>query len=280
MALNNDLKDIPFIKMKNHLQRNILENEVIVGTGFLSLRGLEIGETLTIPNFFGKMQNFKIVGVFEAEADLLTKDLLLVSPKNARQIIGLKEHEITDLGLDLYNPNEIQNLARKIDQNFSSVRVVTLPQLQATYQTLFGWRGGIWVYGSILAMLAFVLLIWEKATGFDEKEKKELGILKALGWQIKEVLWVKFWESFVIAFTASLIGILMAIFHVFVLEAPLLKPFLVGWSVLYPSFRLYPYVDLNSILMILSLAIFPYLFATLIPAWRGAITDPSEIMRG
>jgi ABC-type lipoprotein release transport system permease subunit len=269
------------LKMLETTQKTKLnDQQALVGTGFLELRGLKMGESLTLLDNQGKIHSFSIVGAFRADSDLLTRDLIILSPPAARQILGLGKTELTDVALSIYNPLEVDNIGRKIDRRFAGIRVVTSAQLRATYETLFGWRGGIFVYGSVLAIFAFLILAWERASGLSREERQELGILKAVGWQISDVLWLKFWEALIISLTATLLGIVLALWHVFVWQAPLLKPFLIGWSVLYPQYQLVPIVDSESLLAIFALSIIPYLTATLVPAWRGAITDPAEIMQG
>jgi ABC-type lipoprotein release transport system permease subunit len=269
------------LKMVETTQKTKLNNqEALVGTGFLELRGLQMGESITLLDNRGKIHNFKIVGAFKSDSDLLTRDLIILSLPSARQILGLGKAELTDVALSIYNPQEVDNIGRKIDRRFAGIRVVTSAQLRATYETLFGWRGGIFVYGSVLAIFAFLILAWERASGLNREERQELGILKAVGWQISDVLWLKFWEGCIISLTATLLGVVLALWHVFVWQAPLLKPFLIGWSVLYPDYQLVPVVDSESLLAIFALSIIPYLTATLVPAWRGAITDPAEVMQG
>jgi ABC-type lipoprotein release transport system permease subunit len=269
------------LKMLETTQKTKLnDQQALVGTGFLELRGLQMGESLTLLDNQGKIHSFRIVGAFRADSDLLTRDLIILSPSAARQILGLGKTELSDVALSIYNPLEVDNIGRKIDRRFAGIRVVTSAQLRATYETLFGWRGGIFVYGSVLAIFAFLILAWERASGLSREERQELGVLKAVGWQISDVLWLKFWEAWIISLTATLLGIGLALWHVFVWQAPLLKPFLIGWSVLYPQYQLVPVVDSESLLAIFALSIIPYLMATLVPAWRGAITDPAEIMQG
>lgn len=255
------------------------DNSALVGTGFLELRGLQKDESITLLDNRGEINSFQIVGVFKASSDLLTRDLIVLSPNSAGKVLGLEAGQVTDVGLEIYNPLEVDNIGRKIDRRFFGIRVVTLQQLRATYETLFSWRGGIFVYGAILSIFAFLILAGERAAGLSKEERKELGILKAVGWQISDVLWMKFWEGALISLTATLSGILLAYLHVFWLDAPLLKPFLIGWSVLYPAYRLPAVVEPGSILLIFALSVIPYLAATLVPAWRGAITDPAEIMQ-
>lgn len=256
------------------------EDMALCGTGFLELRKINIGDRLTVYDDDGDVKSFKIVGAFKSSSDLLTRDLVILPYKAAQKILGLKPTQVTDVSLRISNENEIENIGRKLDLRFSGIRVVTKDQLSATYEALFSWRGGIFIYGTILAIFAFLILAWERASGLSAEDRKELGVLKAVGWQISDVLWMKFWEGVIISLTATLSGTILAYIHVFFLQAPLLKPFLIGWSELYPSYDLFPVLDLSSFLAIFSLSVIPYLTATLIPAWRGAITDPAEVMQG
>ncbi len=260
-------------------KRPLKDVEILVGTGLLELRGLQLGETITLYAPNNALENFRIVGAFESESDLLTKDLLILSPTSARKMLALPAHEVTDFAVSVHNTLEVNNIGKKIDTQLPQVRVVTRAQLSATYQALFSWRGGILVYGSLMAFFAFMVLAWERASGLSEQERKELAILKAVGWQINEVLLVKLYEGLLISLTATLLGVLVAYIHVFVFDGTILRPFLVGWSVVYPNFKLMPVVYVGDWLNILALSTVPYLAATLIPAWRGAITDPAEIMK-
>ncbi|AFM06066.1 ABC-type transport system, involved in lipoprotein release, permease component [Bernardetia litoralis DSM 6794] len=280
-------KEIGFLEFKEDYNQNKKEknnqNGVLVGTGVLETRNLQLGDFLSLNDNNGKKVSYEIVGSFGAKSDLLTKDLIILPIKEAQKIIGLRSdstHSLcTDIAVEIYNPEEIENIGKKIDARFPSLRVVTLAQLSSTYQTLFSWRGGIFIYGSLLSVLAFLLLMWERASGLSSNEKKELGILKAIGWQINDVLFLKLTEGAILSITATLLGIVLAYVHVFVFNSPILKPFLIGWSVLYPAYDLQPFVSLGDILSIFSLSIVPYLAATLFPAWRGATTEAADAMR-
>jgi ABC-type lipoprotein release transport system permease subunit len=292
MGTDGNCAEIPFIKLENipnnSLQvkntinitaKKLQSDEVLVGTGILALRNLQIGDYLSLSDVSDSIQNFRIVGAFTAKADLLTKDLLVFSSETARKLLSLQTDEATDIALKIKNSDETDNIAKKIDNRFPALRVVSRQQLAATYETLFAWRGGLLIYGSIMALLAFLMLVWDKASGLSLNEQKELAILKSVGWSIGNVLWLKISEALIISLTATLIGLLFAYIHIFFFDATLLKPFMAGWSVLYPSFNLPLFMDISNFLLVAILSIVPYLTASIIPAWFAAITDPAEIMR-
>ncbi|TAE01428.1 MAG: ABC transporter permease [Bacteroidetes bacterium] len=277
MGSDSSFRDLGLIK--TNFEGKLDSNSVLVGQGILEVRQLRIGDYLTLSEVEGEIQKFKIVGIFTAESDMISNDLLILSSNSARKIISLPENEFTDIAIRLRNSDETDNIGKKIDEQFEGIRVVSKTQLQATYETLFSWRGGILMYGAFLALFAFLILAWERAAGLNHEEKKEIGILKGLGWQISDILLLKGFEGIAISLTSTLLGIILGYIHIFVFDAPLLKPLLVGWSVLYPNYALLPALDFESLLMIACLSIIPYLSATLIPAWRGAIIDPSEMIR-
>ena len=129
------------------------------------------------------------------------------------------------------------------------------------------------------AVLAFVIFAWDRAAGLSAEEKREIGILKAVGWETGDVLRMKFWEGTMISLAAFLIGYVAAYAHVFYASAGLLAPVLKGWAVLYPDFRLTPLIDPLQVTTLFVFTVLPYTVATIIPIWRAAITDPDAVMR-
>ena len=129
------------------------------------------------------------------------------------------------------------------------------------------------------AILAFVIFAWDKASGLSAEERKEIGILKAVGWETSDVIRMKFWEGVIISLSAFLLGYLFAYLHVFYASAGLFEPVLKGWAVLYPEFQPTPFVDGLQVATLFFFTVFPYTVATIIPIWQAAITDPDTVMR-
>jgi len=159
------------------------------------------------------------------------------------------------------------------------LRTITSAQIQNTYASVFGWKSAFVLSGLLLAIFAFLILIWDKASGLTPEEKREIGILKAIGWDTDVVLSAKFWEGFILSGISSLAGILLAYAYIYWLRAPGLREIFIGWSTIYPSFQLIPDVDLKFLLLIITISVVPYLAVTIFPAWKAAITDPDAIMR-
>ena len=129
------------------------------------------------------------------------------------------------------------------------------------------------------AVLAFLIFAWDKASGLSAEEKREIGILKAIGWETADVLQMKFWEGMIVSLSAFLMGVSLAYFHIFFGSATLFTPVLKGWSTLYPNFRLTPFISAYQIAILFFFTVIPYTVATIIPSWRAATIDPDVVMR-
>ena len=148
-----------------------------------------------------------------------------------------------------------------------------------TYDAVFDWRGGIVLVILAGAVFAFLIFAWDKAAGLSAEEKREIGILKAIGWETGDVLQMKFWEGLAVSLSSFLMGVLLAYGHIFLFAAPLFKPVLMGWSTLYPDFQLTPFISAYQVAILFFFTVLPYTVATIIPSWRAATTDPDLAMR-
>ncbi|MBI5556302.1 MAG: ABC transporter permease [Deltaproteobacteria bacterium] len=222
--------------------------------------------------------SFKVSGLFSRETDIVTGDIILMSLADARHLFAMPEDMVTDIGVKVANPVEIDNVARKIAGRFPETRVLTRAQIRKTYQVVFGWRSGFGSVCLLAALASFVILASDKASGLSREEKREIGILKFLGFQTTDILALRFWESVVVAGLAFLIGLSLAYVHVAFFDGGLFKPVLVGWSVLRPDLSLAPSLNGADLLLIFSWSVLPYLAATIIPAWRSAVIRADTVV--
>ena len=220
-----------------------------------------------------------VTGVFSQKTDLLSNDLMVMNPDDARDLFNIPASMATDLCVYVANPTEVDNIAKKIAGLLPETRVLTKSQIQKTYQVVFSWRSGLASVCLLTALVAFAILAWDKASGLSPEEKREIGILKILGWETGDILAVRFWESTLVSALAFIIGCTTAYIHVAFFDASLLKKVMVGWSVIHPPFRLAPSVTLADLLLIFTFSVLPYLGATVIPAWRCSTVPPDSAIR-
>ena len=224
------------------------------------------------------LKSLRMSGSFVPSTGPVTDDLIVVGIDTARDLFMLPADEVTDLLVSVANPLEINTVARKISEMIPGSRVITRSQISKTYQAAFGWRSGFGIACLLGSVAAFIILAWDKASGLSPEQRREVGLLKVLGWQTSDVMALRFWESVVISLSALLLGYTLACAHVLWFDAILYRPILLGWSVLRPSVSLAPVFTVGDLLLIFCLSVLPYLAATIIPAWRSAAVRPDSVV--
>jgi ABC-type lipoprotein release transport system permease subunit len=252
---------------------------VVLGNGVARHLPPMVGKTLPMRAYDGSYRFLQIRETLSSDSELVSSDLVLMTVEDFRDLFRIPEGVGTDLVLSVANPREVSTVARKIAEILPDTRPITRAEILRTYDAVFDWRGGMIVVGLSGALMAFLILAWDKATGLSAEERKEIGILKGLGWETSDVILMKFWEGIVVSLSSFLLGILLAYVHVYFGSAVLFEPALKGWSVLYPYFRLKPVITPYMVSVLFFLTVVPYTIATVVPSWRAATTDPDTVMR-
>jgi len=254
--------------------------KIVIGQGVARRTMTVAGGFLPFHTYDGKQVNLKVANVMPGQTDLVAADLITISADDFRMLTGVPDGLATDLVVEVANAAEVPTIAGKIVNLLPDTRPIARDEILRTYDAVFSWRSGILLTILSGALLAFIIFAWDKATGLSAEERKEIGILKAVGWDTGDVLQMKFWEGAAVSLTAFMVGVILAYLHVFVAAAPFFEPVLKGWSVLYPSFRLTPVIDFSQMAVLFFLTVVPYTVATIVPAWRAATVDPDAVMRG
>lgn len=251
----------------------------VVGRGLAEARFLGVGDRLPLLGADGRILAPRVRGVFSARSSLLTNDLVVLPSDRLRELFAMGPGVATDLAVEVGNPREVETVARKIQLRWSDLRTISRRQILGTYDAVFDWRGGVWAALLVSSIVAFGILVWDKATGLSAEEYRVLGVLKAVGWRSRDVLELRLWEGLATSAAAVLIGLIAAQVHLRWFGGALFGRVLAGWSSLFPEIDLRPEVDLRTLLLLVPCAVLPYVAASLIPSWRAAVTDPDTIIR-
>ncbi len=259
--------------------RQLKPGEAIIGKGVARARKVKKGGFLFLVSPAGKLIKLKIVDVFSADSEIISTDLVLVSANDFRRMFRIKEGLYTDIALEIRNKLEVPMIVKKASRKLPAARFVTRGDILRTYESIFSWREGLLLALLGSSIIAFAIFAFDKASGLSAEEKREIGILKAVGWKTGDILAMKFWEGALISIGAFLLGLITAYGHVFLFDAGLLEPVLKGWAIIYPQFSLVPHIDGLQIITLAFFTVIPYTAATIVPVWRAAITDPDMVMR-
>ena len=254
---------------------------MVVGKGVKKLleKGYYLGNYFNFIKPNGSIKKMDIIGTFDSDTNLESNDMIIMSKQNAREIFTINKNKATDIIVSVKNPEEIDTVSQKIQSLYPNTRIITNDDIKLSYETLFNYKSGIFLALFIIVIFTFFIIIYDRASGLTGDEKKEIGILKAIGWTIDDILKEKFYEGFIVSFTAYLIGIVFAFVFVYIFQAPLLRGIFEGYSSLKTTFELPFVLDFQTLALVFFLSVPIYISATIIPSWRISTLDADEVIR-
>jgi ABC-type lipoprotein release transport system permease subunit len=269
-----------FAKLIKKFDFDELGNSMVVGKGVKEvMESSYYGEYFNFIKPDGTLKKVTIAGVLDGDTELESNDMILMPKESVREIFDMREDRATDIVVKVPNMDEISTVASKIKLMYPDTRVITSNDLQISYQNIFDYKSGLFLALFVVSLFTFFMIIYDKASGLSSEEKREIGILKAIGWRVDDVLKEKFYEAFIISFLAYLIGVMIAFGFVYLFQAPLIREIFVGYSQLKTTFEL-PFVfDVQILFLVFLLSVPIYVGATIIPSWRASTLEVDEVIR-
>ena len=223
--------------------------------------------------------NVKIFKDLPQEANLVANDLIIMDINLAKKILNIDEENSTDIVLNVPNDLEKQNIKEQLILKHSNIRILQKENLKKEYENMFNYKGGIFLVLFIVVIFTFILILYQRYSMISSSDKKEIGILKAVGWSIKDIIKLKIIENFIVGFMAFIIGVVFAYIFVFIFNAPILRNIFIGFSNVQNDFILNANIEFSTLITLFLFFIIPFLSAVLIPVWKIAVIDANESMK-
>lgn len=274
---NQDLKELlNFLNISKFLEKD----SMIIGNGVKKV--LDKYAYFDSYDFKLENENSKNIKIFKdlpKEANLIANDLIIMDINIAKKILDIKPDFATDIILDVPNPLERQNVKEQILLKESNIRILQKDELKKEYENMFNYKGGIFLILFIVVIFTFILVLYQRYSMISSNDKREIGILKAVGWSIKDIIKLKIIENFIVAFMAFIIGVIFAYIFVFILQAPILKNIFIGFSNIKNDFILNQNIKISNLITLFLFFMVPFLSAVLIPVWKIAVIDATKSMK-
>jgi ABC-type lipoprotein release transport system permease subunit len=255
-------------------------NCIVVGKSFADNFQIRANDTLTLINGSQQTYNYTVIGIFSMNVNLFTSDLILAPIQTARSFFSITSEYATDLCIYTSNSSQTPEIATQISTVFPEIRVITRTALNDELMTAYGARSGFISTIWYILLLSVLMVALNQASAVSTESKREVGILKSLGFSTMDVLEIRLAESIILGLTAASISIFTATIYDTFLGAPVIRDLMLGWASIYPTFQLPIMIQLSSVGVLYGVALFPLLVASLIPAWASAVTEPDIAMRG
>lgn len=254
-------------------------SQMLVGEGVKAYLGAHFYKDAY--NFLTPKGEFEKVNIFKtlpSQTNLIANDMMIMPIDLARKILGYGDDEVSDITFSVPNPDEWNMMTDKVSALYYDLHVVNKNDVQKSYENLYNYKGGLFLILFLVVLATFTLILYQRYSMVYSTERRHIGLLRALGWSINDVLKLKFMETVVVVLISYIIGVLIAYAYVFVLGAPLLKEVFLGGQNLHNTLSFVPVLDFSVLTSIFLLYALPFIAAVLIPVWRVSVTDPKEAM--
>ena len=261
--------------------------KIVIGKGIVDMMAasaaritIEVGSLLSLISYNGSLIEFEIIGIFNTDSNVFSYDMILTDQNSARRLLGIDNSSCTDIAVWVIQGAYLNDVAFRLDTTLAEARVLTRDAILDTMQMTYGERAGVIALLWAMMLATVVLLAFTVSSAGSDETRREVGLLKALGFDTVDILEVRMVESVVLGVLGASLGISFAIIFDFVLGAPILSGFLLGWNVQIMNAGLPLAISIPTIFVVYSVAIIPILVASVVPAWRNAITEPDVVLRG
>lgn len=226
----------------------------------------------------GTFEKVKLFKTLPSETRLIANDIMVMPIDLARKILGYADDEVSDITFNVPNPDEWDMMTDKLSALHYDLHVVNKKEVEKSYENLYNYKGGVFLILFLIVLSTFALILYQRYSMVYSTERRHIGLLRALGWSINDVLKFKFMETVIVVFVSFIFGVVIAYGYVFGLGAPLLKEVFLGGQNLENTLTFVPVIDLTVLSSIFIIYALPFIAAVLIPVWRVSVTDPKEAM--
>lgn len=254
------------------------KGEVVVGAMISDRYKLTPGMKFYMP--INRWKHFTVVGIFSSKCSMWSASLIYMSLEDAGELFRMKDMA-TDL-LIYAEPDQsaVVNVQLQMENTKDPpFRAQSRDLVRGYFQRGFNTKTGIFTAFYLAALaLAIPFIFILTGLGWTER-RKEIGTLKAIGWQTLDVVKTVMWENVFISVLSACLALVAALVWMHIFNGFFIAQFFIGEAGSIPAFpipaRFVPIPIFLAFLLTLTLMMTASLYNT----WRIASTAPAETMR-
>ncbi len=262
-------------------------HKMIIGQGIVDLMAtsaipqqVQIGTKLSLITYDGNLIEFEVVGIFDSASKIYSYDMILTDSQSAREVLGFENSTCTDIAVWTDYGSDLNSVAFRLDTRFPDGRILSRDAISDSMLKAYTGRAGFTALLWVIVLMGVFILAFAASSAGSEEARREVGLLKALGFDTIDVLEIRMLESMTLSLLGVSLGISFAIIYDFVFGAPLVAGFILGWSLVLLPGGIPLAISLQVLFTVYAVGVVPILVATVVPAWRNAITEPDIVLRG
>lgn len=254
--------------------------EVMIGRSLADRLGLKKGDELRF--FLFPAMPFTIVDLIDGDLSIWASSMVILSFQDAATIFKLPE--LASEILIYCRPGTADTIAEHLSSlgkpwdMVPPLRIQTKTIVEQYINRGFDLQAGVFFlfYLTAFALSIPALLI---LSGFGRgARKKEVGILKATGWQTLEVLEMTFFENILLALLGSMLAVVLAMVWLKLGNGIGIAPLFISGINWIPDFPVPSLFTPMPVLFSFLFGIILTMLGTLITTWKTAVTPPLTTM--
>jgi ABC-type antimicrobial peptide transport system permease subunit len=150
---------------------------------------------------------FRVVGVFESS---IGWEMMggVITLRDAQTLVG-RPRKVTMLGVKLRDPSQAEGVVKKINQSMPDIHAALsgdfaaqMPDMVASNSMMSGISFLAIIVGGLGVMNTMLMAVLERT--------REIGVLRSVGWQRRDILWMILKESIILALLGAASGMILA----------------------------------------------------------------------
>ncbi len=233
---------------------------VLLGSAAAEVLNKSVGDTLRLTGSI-----YRIIGIYET-GDAFEDSGAVMGLKDAQDLLG-RQRQVSLYYIRLKEPSMKERFLTRVERQWSDFSVSGIKDFAEKQSMTEMMDAFVWVIGSLAIVIGGVGMMNSQLMSIMERTR-EIGVLRAVGWSSKRVLWMILMESIIVCLLGGILGISIAYFLISDLS------------------RTTTVLGLNTgnvtqglLIQAISVVIVLGLVGGLYPAWRASRLQPVEALR-
>lgn len=244
---------------------------VVLGSGLADKLSASMGDNISLTTADGVNKIFKVVGLIETGSGSVDKSRAIISINTARQLLSKNKSYATDVMANVKDYNNAQTVANEVRPDIK-YKTEAWQEGNAQLESANTLRDIIAIAVSLTILIVAGFGIYNIMNMTVSEKIREIAILKAMGFDGKDIVHIFLVQSIIIGLIGGFIGLLLGFSVASVVDR---IPFKIA------SFDTLPITYLPSdYILAMVFGLVTTFIAGYLPARKASKVDPVEILRG
>jgi ABC-type antimicrobial peptide transport system permease subunit len=256
----NRFQIIDGVSLDSHTGRSMRGKPVLLGSAAAEILGKSPGDIIYLTN-----SAFRVVGIYET-GDAFEDSAAVLPLADAQELVG-KPRQVSVFYLQLKDPALRQRFISRVERKWPDYSISGAEEFAKEQSFSDILRGYVWAIGGLAIVIGGVGMMNAQLMAVFERTR-EIGVLRAVGWSGRRVLWMILGETLIVSLAGGIVGVLIGWLLLYLLSQNILLLGLANTT-----------ISASLLLQAFSVVIILGLVGGLYPAWRASRLQPVEALR-